>query len=165
MKTLYLVRHAKSSWKYPDLDDFERPLNNRGRRNAISTGKFFNKIKAAPDLIISSPATRAAMTSRIIAAAIDYPFERIQYSETVYSSSIEALMHIAGNISDEIKEAMLTGHNPVFTDFANYISNQRIGNIPTCGVFCVELDISSWSKIAENCGVLKFFKVPENHAS
>jgi len=74
-------------------------------------------------------------------------------------------MHITGNIGDEIKEAVLIGHNPVFTDFANYISNQRIGNIPTCGVFCVEFNISSWSKIAENRGVLKFFKVPENHTS
>jgi len=165
MKTIYLVRHAKSSWKYPELDDFERPLNKRGRRNALSMGEFLNKIEAAPDLIISSPAARAAMTARIIAAAINYPIGKIQYSETIYSSGKEALMRITGNISNKIEEAMLIGHNPVFTDFANYIGKQQITNIPTCGVFCAELDISSWSKIAKNCGVLKFFEFPENHAS
>ncbi|RPH47336.1 MAG: histidine phosphatase family protein [Desulfobacteraceae bacterium] len=164
MKTIYLVRHAKSSWKYPELDDFERPLNKRGRRNAVSIGKYLDKIKAAPGLLISSPAARAAMTARIIAAAINYPIGKIQYSETIYSPGKEDLLHITGNISDEIKEAMLIGHNPVFTDFANYIGNQQITNIPTCGVFCAELDISSWSKIAKNCGVLKFFEFPENHA-
>ena len=87
MKTLYLARHAKSSWKYPDLDDFERPLNKRGRRNAPFMGKILKNLKVTPDLITSSPANRAAMTARIMADIIKYPLEKIRYSENIYEFS------------------------------------------------------------------------------
>ena len=93
MKTLYLVRHAKSSWKYPNLDDFERPLNKRGRKNAPFMGKVLKELKVSPDLIISSPANRAAMTARIIAGKINYPLENILYSETIYEFGESALIH------------------------------------------------------------------------
>ena len=143
MKTIYLVRHAKSSWKYPNLDDFERPLNKRGRKNAPFMGKVLKKLKVAPDLVISSPANRAATTARIIAAAINYPLKNIRYNEAIYEFSENALIH----------------------GLANYIGDQPIGNIPTCGVFCAELNISSWKKISEHCGKLKFFEFPKKHTS
>ncbi|HYQ61260.1 MAG TPA: histidine phosphatase family protein, partial [Desulfatiglandales bacterium] len=76
MKTLYLIRHAKSSWNYPELEDFERPLSNRGRKNALLMGTILKKLKAAPDLVISSPANRAAMTARMLADAIHYPLDK-----------------------------------------------------------------------------------------
>jgi len=165
MKTLYLVRHAKSSWKYPELDDFERPLNKRGRKNAPLMGKILKKLKVAPDLVISSPATRAAMTARIIADKIDYPLEEIRYSESMYEFSEDALIHVIEQIDDVVNNAMLIGHNPELTHFANYISDDPISNIQTCGVFCVNLDISSWAKISEHCGKLEFFEFPKKHAS
>ena len=160
MKTLYLVRHAKSSWKYPELDDFERPLNRRGRAGLESMGEFLKEVKAAPDLIISSPATRAATTARIIAYKIHYPLEKILYSEYIYLSDEDVLLNFIQDIDNDVKEAMLIGHNPALTDLANYISKQQIGNIPTCGIFCVEFNISSWRKISEQCGILKFFEFP-----
>jgi len=160
MKTLYLVRHAKSSWKYPELDDFERPLNRRGRESLESMGELLKEIKAAPDLIISSPATRAAVTARIIADRIHYPLEKILYSESIYLSDSDVLLHFIQDIDDDVKEAMLIGHNPALTDLGNFISNQQIGNIPTCGIFCVEFNIPSWRKINERCGILKFFEFP-----
>jgi phosphohistidine phosphatase len=147
MKTLYLVRHAKSSWKYPNLDDFERPLNKRGRKNAPFMGKVLKKLKVAPDLVISSPANRAATTARIIAAAINYPLESIRYSEAIYEFSENALIHVVNQIDDTVNKAMVVGHNPAINGLANYIGDQPISNIPTCGVFCVELDISSWTKV------------------
>jgi phosphohistidine phosphatase len=165
MKTLYLVRHAKSSWKYPNLDDFERPLNKRGRKNAPFMGKLLKKLKVAPDLVISSPANRAAMTARIIAAAINYPLENILYSETVYEFSENALIHVVKQIDDAVNKSMVVGHNPAINGLANYIGDQPISNIPTCGVFCVDLDISSWVKIEEHCGKLKFFEFPKKHDS
>jgi phosphohistidine phosphatase len=163
MKTLYLVRHAKSSWKYPELDDFERPINRRGRESLMLMGEFLKKIKVTPDLIISSPATRAAMTARIIADTIDYPIEKILYSETIYLSDEDVLLHVIQDINDDVKEAMLIGHNPGLTDLGNYISDQRINNIPTSGIFCLELNISSWTKIGERRGKLKFFEFPGRH--
>ena len=165
MKTLYLVRHAKSSWKYPNLDDFERPLNKRGRKSAPIMGKVLKKLKVTPDLVLSSPANRAAMTARIIAASINYPLENIRYSETIYEFSESVLIHVVKQIDDAVNKAMVVGHNPAINGLANYIGDQPIGNIPTCGVFCVELDISSWTKISEHGGKLKFFEFPKKHAS
>ena len=165
MKTLYLVRHAKSSWKYPKLDDFERPLNKRGRKNAPFMGSILSKLNVSPDLIVSSPANRAAMTARIIAAALDYPLENIRYKEAVYEFGEKALIDIVKKIDDAVDQAMLVGHNPATNGLANYIGDQSIGNIPTCGVFCVELDIASWSNIKAHCGQVKFFEYPKKHRS
>jgi phosphohistidine phosphatase len=165
MKTLYLVRHAKSSWKYPDLDDFERPLNKRGRKSAPLMGNILKKLKVAPDLIISSPATRAAVTARTVADKINYPLEDIRYSDAIYEFSANALIHAIEQIDDAINKAMVVGHNPALTDLANFFGGKPISNIPTCGVFCVDLDISSWAKISEHCGKLIFFEFPKKHAS
>ena len=163
MKTLYLFRHAKSSLKYPSLDDFERPLNKRGRKSAPFMGEILKKSKVAPDLVLSSPANRAAMTARIIADCINYPLENIRYSETIYGSSEDALIHVIESIDDAVNKAMLIGHNPALTDLANYIGNQPISNIPTCGVCCLDLDIPSWAKIGKNCGKISFFEYPKKH--
>ncbi len=165
MKTIYLVRHAKSSWKYPNLDDFERPLNKRGRKNAPFMGTILKKLKVAPDLIISSPANRAAMTARIIADKISYPLEKIRYSESIYEFSEDALIPVIKQIDDRVNKAMVVGHNPAANGLANYIGDRPISNIPTCGVCCVELDISSWAKISDHCGKVKFFEYPKKHTS
>ena len=163
MKTIYLVRHAKSSWKYPELDDFERPLNKRGRKNAPFMGRLLQELNVAPDLVISSPANRAAMTARIIAAALDYPLEDILYSEAIYEFGEKALIDVVKEIDDALNQAMVVGHNPATNGLANYIGDQPVGNIPTCGVFCVELDIASWSNIKAHCGKVKFFEYPKKH--
>lgn len=165
MKTLYLVRHAKSSWKYPALDDFERPLNKRGRRNAPFMGRVLKKLRVNPDLVISSPANRAATTARIIADIIDFPLDKIQYSETLYEFNEADLIPVVRQIENSVNKAMLVGHNPAITDLANTIGDTAIHNIPTCGVFGVDLNISSWAKIGEHCGKLKFFEFPKKHKS
>lgn len=165
MKTLYIVRHAKSSWKYPKLDDFERPLNKRGRKNAPFMGKVLKRLKVAPELIISSPANRAAMTARIIAASINYPLENIRYREAIYEFSESALIDVVKQIDDAVNDAMVVGHNPAINGLANYIGDQPISNIPTGGVCCVNLDISSWANMNAHCGKLKFFEFPKKHKS
>ncbi|MGD9043325.1 MAG: histidine phosphatase family protein [Desulfobacterales bacterium] len=165
MKTLYLVRHAKSSWKYPRLDDFERPLNKRGRKNAPFMGSILKKLKVAPDIIISSPANRAATTARIIADTIDYPLEKIRYEETIYATSEYDLLQVLQQLDDAVSQAMLVSHNPAITDLANSIGDTAISNIPTSGVCCINLDISSWAKIGDQHGKLKFFDFPKKHTS
>ena len=165
MKTLYLVRHAKSSWKYPKLDDFERPLNKRGRRNAPFMGSILKELKVAPDLVLSSPANRAATTARTIADNIDYPLDKIQYSEIIYSFSENALIHVIRQIDDNVNNAMVVGHNPALTDLANSIGDTAISNIPTCGVCCVNMNISTWDNFGNQRGKLKFFEFPKKHTS
>ena len=163
MKTIYLVRHAKSSWKYPDLDDFERPLNKRGRKNAPFMGTILNKLKVAPDIILSSPANRASMTARIIADKIGYPLEKILYSENIYDFNANALIDVIKQLDNVVHKAMLVGHNPALTELSNYIGDEVISNIPTAGIFCAELDIPSWAKIGARCGKLAFFEFPKKH--
>jgi phosphohistidine phosphatase len=164
MKTLYLLRHAKSSWKYPALDDFERPLNKRGRRDAPIMGAVLKELKVAPDLILSSPANRAATTARTIAQKIDYPLEKIRYSETIYEFGEDNLIKVIQDTDEKVDTLMLVGHNPALTELANYVGDQPIGNIPTCGLFCARLDIKSWSQIRENCGKVKFFEYPKKQS-
>ena len=165
MKTLYLVRHAKSSWKYSQLDDFERPLNGRGRKNAPFMGSLLKKKKVKPDLMISSPANRAAMTARMIADQIRYPLEKIQYRECIYESDAHALIRMIKHTDDSADQMMIIGHNPALTELANDISNSPVNNIPTCGVFCLILNISSWAKVHNRCGNPAFFEFPKKHLS
>ncbi len=165
MKILYLVRHAKSSWKYPTLDDFERPLNKRGRKNAPLMGKILKKLDAKPDLIISSPAARASMTARIISDQMNYPLEKIRYDESVYAASENELLHIIAEIDDQVTKAMLISHNPGLTSLANLAGDSPISNIPTSGVCCIELSISSWANIWKHRGKVKFFEFPKKYTS
>jgi phosphohistidine phosphatase len=161
MKILYLVRHAKSSWKHPELDDFERPLNKRGRRDALAMGQFLLHQKTKPEIIISSPAVRASLTTKFISDTLSYPFNQVTYFDDIYEASNSSLFKIICKLENKYNSAMMVGHNPGMTYFANALTNTRIDNIPTCGVFCTDLDISSWQKISENCGVMKFFKYPK----
>jgi len=165
MKTLYLIRHAKSSWNYPELEDFERPLSKRGRESALLMGTILKKLKAAPDLVISSPANRTAMTARMLADAIHYPLDKIQYSETLYMADENVLIQVIKNMSDSVKRAMLIGHNPGLTGLANTIGDQPIENIPTGGVCCMDLKMTSWKDLREHGGKLRFFEFPKKHAS
>jgi len=162
MKTLYLVRHAKSSWKHPELDDFERPLNKRGKRDAPRMGQFLMNKGIIPDIIISSPALRALMTTKIISDILSYPKNQVTYFDDIYEADISSLFKILSKVKSKYNSAMMVGHNPGMTTIANALTNTRIDNIPTCGVFCTELDISSWQEISENCGELIFFKYPKN---
>ena len=128
-------------------------------------GSILKKLKVAPDLVISSPANRAATTARIIADSIDYPLEKIQYDETIYGSSEYDLVQVIQQLDDAVNQAMLVSHNPAITDLANSLGDTAISNIPTCGVFCLNLNISSWTKIGDQRGKLKFFEFPKKHTS
>ena len=162
MKILYLVRHAKSSWKNPDLDDFERPLNKRGKRDAPVMGRFLRDKDILPDMLISSPAVRAKKTAKIIAENLAYSKNKINFDHEIYEASTKGLLMIISNINNKYNTVMLVGHNPSMTYVANTISKRRIDNIPTCGIICIELNITSWKEISENCGKLIFFEYPKN---
>jgi len=163
MKILYLLRHAKSSWNNPKLDDFERPLNKRGHYDAPLMGNLMEKLNILPDLIISSPAIRAAMTTRFIADPINYPLNKIHYNENIYDAGESQLLDIIYSVNDSIKKLMLVGHNPSFTYFAHFLAKFDVNNIPTCGLFGAELNIASWLKIKKNCGKVILYEYPKKH--
>jgi phosphohistidine phosphatase len=162
MKKLYLVRHAKSSWKHPDLDDFERPLSKRGKRDGPIMGRFLRDKDILLDILISSPAVRAKKTAKIIAKNLAYSKNKIKFDHDIYEASTKDLLIIFSNINDKHNTVMLVGHNPSMTYLANMLASCRIDNIPTCGIVCIELNITSWKEISENCGELIFFEYPKN---
>jgi phosphohistidine phosphatase len=164
MKRLYLIRHAKSSWDDPDLADIDRPLNKRGKKDAPFIGKRLKKEhNANPDLILSSPAKRTIRTARIIAKEIDYPREKIEINDSLYGSGVTAMLNVIHYLDDSLNEVMLFGHNPDLTSLANYLWDQQVDNIPTCGIFCVDFDIQSWKDVNQGEGFFIFFDYPRKH--
>ncbi len=165
MKRLYLVRHAKSSWKDPELDDFDRPLNKRGKRDAPFMGQRLREADVRPDLILSSPAKRAAKTVKIIAALIEYPLRKIHWRESLYGAGTLTLLQILHQIDDSVAQVMLVGHNPGLTLLAECLTGEAVDNIPTTGIFAVDLDITSWAMAGEGSGTSVFFDYPKKHTT
>lgn len=163
MKTLYLIRHAKSSWETANLTDFDRPLNERGKKNAPEMGKFLKKENHYPDLILSSPAKRALKTARIIAEEIGYPKNKIEEEIKIYEASVSDLLKITNQLDEKLNTVFLFGHNPGFTDFLNYLTDESISNIPTCGIAKIEFEVDSWKKISGGTGKLVYFNSPKKH--
>lgn len=144
MKTLTIVRHAKSSWNEPRLSDRERPLNKRGERDAPVMGKRIADAGIRPSLIVSSPATRAWTTARVIAEQLAYPTEFLQRENQLYLASLNDLLDIVVAQDDGFNSLIIVGHNPGLTDFVNFLSPGLTNNLPTTGVVAVNIDQDHW---------------------
>ncbi len=162
MKTLYIVRHAKSSWDHPDLADFDRPLAERGENDAPRMGAKLKEYKQFPDLVVTSPAVRALTTAKIICEAIGFPVESIITNRKVYHADPEALLEIIRNIPDGKNCVMLVGHNPGLMYFVNNLVDQEIENLPTCAIIRVELKITHWVDTRWGCGKMISFDTPKS---
>lgn len=160
MKTLYLVRHAKSSWKQPELSDFKRPLNKRGKNDAPFMGKLLSDKGVNPGLVITSPAKRAATTAKIIASEINYPKGKIIFDENIYEATGRELLEIISGTEENYNSVMLFGHNPGLTVLQNNLSDHFIDNIPTCGVVALKFK-TSWKEIELNSAGFMFFEYPK----
>ncbi len=163
MKRLYLLRHAKSSWKDPELADYDRPLNKRGKRDAPFMGQRLKKQGVRPDIILSSPAKRARKTARSIAQEIDYPPKQIRWLESLYAAGSESMLRIVMDCDDDCNQVLLVGHNPGLTDLAERLTGTLVDNIPTAGVMAVDFDIDSWAEVKEGAGAVVFFDYPKKH--
>ena len=160
MKELFLVRHAKSSWKDYSLADIERPLNKRGKRDAPFMGNKLNEKGAAPGLLLSSTAERAKITAQKIAGAINYPVNKIKYDKTIYEASMRDLLGLLHNFNNANHSVMLFGHNPGLTSLNNFLADKYIDNIPTCGAVKIQFDCD-WDKIEGRSGKQIFFIYPK----
>lgn len=147
MKTLLLVRHAKSSWDDPALDDRDRPLNGRGKKDAPAMGERLAKLGILPDLILSSPAVRALTTAEILAKALDYKRKKIVVSEIIYGGTPAALLELIRALDDDAKCVMLVGHNPEISGLAYHFSPQ-IDDLTTCAVVEMHFAAKMWAQIA-----------------
>ena len=163
MKTLYLNRHAKSSWENNGLSDFERPLNQRGKRDAPLMGNVLSGLVKKPDVIYSSPALRAITTAKIIADSFGYKRNNIIKDERIYDSTISSILKIINSIADKYETIMIFGHNTTFTMLSNYLSDKPIMNLPTSGFVQIDFNLESWSEIEGNTGRLILFEYPKKH--
>lgn len=162
MKTLYLVRHAKSSWNDAGLSDFDRPLNERGRKDAPSMAKRLKEKEIMIDYIISSPAVRALTTCQEFCKILGLSEKYYRTEKDLYHASADTLLENIKYLNDHHQSVMLFGHNPGITEFANLVFNTSIENIPTTGIVAGILHINSWEDSKPGCGELKFFEYPRN---
>lgn len=159
MKKLYIIRHAKSSWKDESLNDFDRPLNKRGKSNAKLMGSKLKNKKVTPDIIISSPALRAKTTAEIIAKEVEYKNEII-FDDDIYESSPDILHKILTAIDNKNSTIFLFGHNPELNMLVDtYVKHNE--NIVTCGVIEIEFDCEKWADVNEKNARLISFEYPK----
>lgn len=164
LKNLYVIRHAKSSWDDSDLPDSERPLNERGKRDAPRMGKRLKERDVHPDLIISSPANRALATAMAIADILNYRRNLIVQEKKLYHASEDQILSIIRKTDDRHRTVLLFGHNPGLTDFVNALSadDPVTDNVPTCGVVAFEANIVSWNDLRFEEARLLFFDYPRS---
>ena len=152
MKTLHLMRHAKSSWKDPGLQDFDRPLNGRGREAAPLVGQFILKKKIRPDLILSSTAERARQTAALIIESAELATE-LRFDERIYEADAARLLDVVSQIDESFGVALLVGHNPGMEDLLETLTGEKQG-MPTAALARIILDVEKWSKARERAGRL-----------
>jgi len=149
MKTIYILRHAKSSWDFPHLSDEERPLIDKGKKRTRLINQYLIEQNIAIDLIISSHALRAYDTAKIVARAIGFPIENIRMNKMIYHSNEDNLIDQFYDLSDEINSAMLVGHNPTLTNFANLFLDEKIEWLPTSGLVSISFHTDQWVNLSE----------------
>lgn len=162
MKTLILIRHAKSSWSEAGLSDSERPLNERGKKDAPDMAKRLHKRGLTIHKLISSPAERAFRTARYFAKEYAVKKDEIQIERMLYGALVSQFDHLVAALKDKYETVALFSHNPGITDYANSLTNVHTDNIPTCGVFAVQADVDSWKEFGKAEKKFLFYDYPKN---
>jgi len=159
MKTLLLLRHAKSSWDDPTLQDFDRPLNKRGIEAAPLVGKFMRKRKVRPDLVLSSPAKRAAQTVGLVLESARLEC-KTRYDRRLYAASAPTLRDVLSETEESADEVLLVGHNPGMEELLQDLTGE-LAKMPTGALARIVLDVKKWSKLRNRSGELRWLVQPK----
>lgn len=159
MKTLYLLRHAKSSWDDPGLADFDRPLNSRGLKAARFIGRLMFERGIKPDRIISSPAKRAAQTAALVGEAAELP--NFELDDRIYDASSPTLFNLLSEVPDATQSILLVGHNPGMQELITALSGES-HSIPTAALIRLSLGIDRWPDLGLNTGTLDYIIRPKD---
>lgn len=162
MKTLILIRHAKSSWDHPGLSDFDRPLNERGKKDAPEMAMRLKEKGIELDHLVSSPAKRARKTAKYFAQEFGLAKEDIQLVEELYGATHSAFSSAVSDVSDKYNTVALFSHNPGITEFASSLTNVRVDDMPTCAMFGVQSEVDSWKDFTKAEKKFLFFDYPKN---
>ncbi len=161
MKTLILIRHAKSDWGFEGLEDIDRPLNERGYRDAETMRHFLvNKIPKI-DHILASPAVRTYATAAMFARKYGYDAKDINLQVGIYHSPMPNYLEAIHQLSDAHEVVLVFGHNPGITDLCCHISDHEFENVATCGIVALQFDIENWQSVTEHSGALLFYEFPK----
>lgn len=164
MKFVVVIRHAKSSWDDPAVSDFDRPLNERGSREAPLMAKALHKRPIAIDAFISSPAKRARKTAVYFAKQYGHDIDKIVLDNSLYLAEPEVFYNLIAAIPNHLSGIALFAHNPGITNFVNSLTDQvRIDDMPTCSVFAVSSNAPTWADFRLSSKNFLFFDAPRNH--
>jgi phosphohistidine phosphatase len=162
MKTVLLIRHAKSSWENFTIPDFERPLNDRGKKDAPKMAERIYSRGIGIDTFISSPAKRAKKTAEIFAKKFEVKKDDIVFVPDLYHAGDKTYYEVIKNAPGKSKTIAIFSHNPGITDFANSLTTTHIDNMPTCSVFAVKADIKEWKEFETSPKEFYFFDFPKS---
>lgn len=161
MKTLYIVRHAKSSWEYSGIEDIDRPLKKRGIKDAHLISKYLSKKIKRPDVFVSSSANRALHTSIIFCENLNFPLANLQINKQLYSFSDGYLVKTVYALDDGFNSAIIFSHDHGINTFVNEFGDRPIAHVTTCGVIGIKFDEKHWKNIRRGKTFLTEF--PKNH--
>lgn len=161
MKTLYIVRHAKSSWEYDNIEDIDRPLKKRGIKDAHLLSNFLAKEISKPDVFVSSSANRALHTAVIFCENFEYPLSNLKIKRQLYSFSDGYLVKTVKALDDSFNSAIIFSHDHGINTFVNKFGDKPIAHVPTCGVIGIKFESKHWKDIKRGKTVLVEF--PKNH--
>ena len=160
MKTLYLMRHAKSSWDDPRAHDFNRALNDRGKHAAPLVAEFMRKKRLHPRVIVCSPAARTREPAALVVDAAHLRGSLLRYDERIYDAILPTLLMVVSEIEPDAQSALLIGHNPGTAELIRFLTGEKL-HVPTAALAKVALDVEAWRDACEGCGRLEFFITPK----
>lgn len=164
MRSVLFIRHAKSSWDDPLMNDFDRPLNEKGKKDAPAMARYLLNNKVQIDSFISSPAKRARKTAALFAREFGMAEDLIQFKTQLYLPVEEAFLQVIELLPDKIFHPAIFSHNPGITNFVNTLTSQiRVDDIPTCGIFGIKTTATAWKDFKKAEKEFWFFDYPKNH--
>jgi len=161
---LLLMRHAKSSWEHSDTRDFDRPLADRGLKDASKIGSFLKKSGNIPDQVISSPALRALQTTQLFSEAAGVQPNNITWNENLYYSSADAYIAAIRQSGSSVKILMLVGHNPMMEEVLWQLTISGSNSpfiFPTAAVACLDINSERWQDCKNGVNALTWFLIPK----
>ncbi len=161
MKTLYLARHAKSSWEEPGVSDFDRPLVPKGIRKTGLVIDYLKKQGTNTDLVISSPALRAHETAKLVAVGLNYPVSKIRTDRKIYDGYYDRILDIIYGTPNTVNSLMIFGHNPTMTNLANLFLHPGIDAMPTSCIVCLSFNTDKWEEIPNSEATCVFVVYPK----
>lgn len=164
-KKILIMRHAKSSWEYTNLRDFDRPLNKRGNRDAPRMGNYLKELDVVPDQIVSSTAKRAKNTIQLVSEVLDFNAGSILWDEDLYFKGGKAYIDAIRRMSEKSKTVMAIGHYPMVDEVVSFLSGkQPVKHFATATIACLETEAQHWSEIDAGCCTLLWMVKPKELA-